>query len=494
MTKKLATYRKKRAFDETSEPRGGRAARREAKKLIYVVQEHHASHLHYDFRLEAEGVLWSWAVPKGPSDDPSVKRLAVEVEDHPIEYATFAGTIPAGNYGAGTVSIWDHGTWEPEGDPIATRKRGRLTFTLHGERLTGRWHLVRTGSDAKKPQWLLFKGSDDPPRPKKTKPRVRKATAKREPMPEASAELATLVKAVPDGDGWLHELKYDGYRILARIEDDAVTLLSRNGKDWTARMPAIARALAQLEGKPLLLDGEVVALTDEGVSSFQLLQHALGDPARVDDLVYYAFDLLYLAGRDTRALPLEQRKELLARVLPRAGTVRYGDHVVGSGRELFAKACALGLEGIVSKRREAPYRSGRIGDWLKIKCNAREEVVIGGYTAPGGARTGFGALLVGTRKQAHDSLHYAGKVGTGFDEASLRSLTKKLRAVTRKTSPFVDPPRGAEARDVHWVEPKLVCEVEYREMTTAGRMRHPSFLGLREDKDARTVVHETFAR
>jgi bifunctional non-homologous end joining protein LigD len=489
---KLGTYRKKRDFSVTAEPRG--ASRPKAKRgLAFVVQKHHARRLHWDFRLEWGGVLLSWAVPKEPVMDPAVKRLAVHVEDHPYEYRTFEGTIPKGNYGAGTVAIWDHGTWVPVASSKArgkvdvddAMKKGHLSFELHGDKLHGRWHLVRTSrGDAK--NWLLFKGTDadQASRPKKV--------PAKDPWPAIEPELALLVEDVPEGDDWLHEVKYDGYRIFAHVERGHVKLESRNHKDWTARMPTLASALEGLvsaEHPTLLLDGEVVALDEGGVSRFQRLQNALGTAAE-RHLVYYVFDVLYLAGNDVRALSLAQRKELLAGLIPTSGAIRFGGHVVGNGRAFFQSACRMGLEGIVSKRSAATYRGGRNGDWRKIKCVAREEVVIGGFTEPSGSRSGFGALLVGTRAKRGAPLVYAGKVGTGFDERSLRRIFAELSKRERADSPFATAPRGPGLRHVHWVEPELVAEVSYLERTSAGKLRHPSFLGLREDKSSADVVAE----
>ncbi|HSQ64130.1 MAG TPA: DNA ligase D [Polyangiaceae bacterium] len=496
----LEAYREKRRFDRTREPQGRKSRTR---GLSFVVQMHDATRLHFDFRLELDGVLLSWAVPKGPSLDPHDKRLAMQVEDHPVEYGGFEGTIPAGEYGAGTVMVWDRGTWEPEGDPREGYQRGSLKFTLHGEKLRGRWHLVRTASDDRgRKRWLLFKGADDEAR--RGEPIVESAPASAltgRTLDEIAAEddrptsaprfrppeLATLVKEPPEGDAWLHEIKLDGYRILAHLSRGKVTLFSRNGKDWTERMPTIASALGRVDAKSAVLDGEVVVLREDGVSDFQLLQNALG---RSDaELTYFVFDLLERDGRDLRGEPLEARKAELARLVPKNGAsarVRFNDHVVGHGKGFFASACKVGLEGVVSKRRDAPYREGRGRDWLKVKCLGRQEFVIVGWTDPRRSRAHFGALLLATRKDGH-SLVYVGKVGTGFSEASLASIAPKLRALSRDTSPLARPPRE---RGVHWVEPKLVCEVDYQEMTRDGILRQPSFRGLRQDKPAEEIVVE----
>lgn len=526
----LATYRQRRDFDKTPEPRG-EAARKAGRS--FVVQKHAARRLHYDFRLELDGVLLSWAVPKGPSLDPSVKRLAQQTEDHPLEYGGFEGTIPAGEYGAGTVMLWDRGTWIPEGDPRKQYREGRLTFELRGERLSGRWHLVRTARDGGK-SWLLFKSKDDRAQhdgdallrsattsvaSRRTMEEIaagvprraaRRASArpakKRETTRTASVripepELATLVDRVPEGDDWLHEVKLDGYRILARVVDGAVTLTTRNGHDWTSRLPALRDAVSALPVRSALLDGELVALDENGVSNFQKLQNALQSPEKAS-LAYCAFDLLHLDGHDVRPLPLHQRKELLAtllgggkrrqvraprRLAQRGPILRYSEHVRGRGAEFFRQACALGLEGVVSKRADAAYRSGRSRDWLKTKCTAQQEFVIGGFTEPSGARHHLGALLVGLWKDGQ--LVYSGKVGTGFTERSLAELHEKLAPLERSRSPFVEVPREVQ-RGVHWVEPRLVAEIAFTEMTGAHRLRHPTFRGLREDKPAKSVRPE----
>ncbi|HEX4516966.1 MAG TPA: non-homologous end-joining DNA ligase, partial [Polyangiaceae bacterium] len=404
----LETYNHKRRFEKTREPEG-RVARSKSG-FSYVIQKHAASHLHYDFRLELDGVLLSWAVPKGPSLDPKVKRLAMQTEDHPVEYGGFEGTIPKGEYGGGTVMLWDRGTWEAEGDPRDAYRRGRLTFTLHGDKLKGKWHLVRTGGPASgERKWLLFKGADGEAR-KNGKSAIVDAApmsvatgrsldeiaasadrtwrSNREPKKKRATttptftppELATLVKEAPEGDDWLHEVKLDGYRIVAHVNRGKVTLFSRNGKDWTDRMPDVARAVARLDVKSAIFDGEVVVLREDGVSDFQRLQNALG--TNDDALTYFVFDLVEHDGRDLRGEPLEERKKILEGLMPKRGTARYCDHVVGGGAKFFEHACGLGLEGIVSKRRSAPYVSGRGRDWLKVKCLGRQEFVIAGWTDP----------------------------------------------------------------------------------------------------------------
>jgi bifunctional non-homologous end joining protein LigD len=534
----LETYRKKRDFSRTTEPRGQQKRR---KGYAFVVQKHDARNLHYDFRLELDGVLLSWAVPKGPSLDPGVKRLAMQTEDHPLDYGDFEGVIPEGEYGGGTVLLWDRGTWKPEGDAQDMLRRGRINFELQGEKLRGGFHLVRTagrGSKGKADgrQWLLFKSKDAAARPgtdaqvldaqlsvasgrdlegiaadpdhvwtskvAKTSSRAarRRETpsaglqtppgAQRAALPDfVEPQLATLTAAAPEGDEWLHEIKLDGYRILARIEQGRAQLLSRRGHDWSARLPSLASALAVLPVQSALLDGEVAVLGDNGVSNFQLLQNSL-EAGRDASCRYYVFDVLFCDGFDLRQLPLTQRKELLRSALEQANHPRLAlsDHVQGGGAAFFERACGLGLEGIVCKRADAPYASGRTHAWYKVKCLSEQEFVIGGYTAPAGSRQHLGALLVGVREG--ESLVYAGKVGTGFTQDSLAELHRRLTPLERPQTPFSNPPRGAQARGVHWVAPRLVAQVAFVERTRDGLVRHSSFRGLRDDKPTREVKLE----
>lgn len=542
----LAVYRQKRDFRKSPEPRPKRTGSVTGRS--FVVQKHAASHLHYDFRLEYDGVLWSWVVPKGPSLDPADKRLAMPTEDHPVEYGGFEGVIPAGEYGGGTVMVWDRGTWTPVGDPASGRAKGNLKFVLDGDKLKGGFALVRTRGDKYgKESWLLIKEKDDDARPGESitdtapdsvlsgrdldaiakarkhvwqsrlsvkanvaagalsaararKPAVGKSTSTAVTAPSARGRkaampaemepmLATLVDAAPADDGWVHEVKYDGYRFLARIERKRAHLISRNGRDWTGKFPDIVRDLVRLPVEQGWLDGELVVLDDEGRSSFQALQNALagGDGGH---LAYFVFDLLHRDGYDTRALPLIERKAQLREIVgDGAGTVRVGPEVRGNGPEFFRQACRLGLEGIVSKRADAAYAAGvRTRDWLKVKCVQRQEMVIGGYTEPQGSRIGFGALLLGVHEGK--VLRYAGKVGTGFDDKTLRDLLPALVKRERATPPFVDPPRGFQAKGANWIEPDLVAEVAFTEWSADGALRHPSFQGLRLDKKARDVVRE----
>jgi bifunctional non-homologous end joining protein LigD len=553
----LAEYRRKRDFAETPEPRGEPSPARRAGARTFVIQKHAARRLHYDFRLELEGVLKSWAVPKGPSLDPLDKRLAMHVEDHPLEYASFEGIIPAGQYGAGPVLLWDRGTWEPEGDPHEAYRAGSLKFALHGEKLRGSWALVRIrgGREARDADrtWLLIKHRDAEARPARSfsivdarpesvatgrtldaiaaagdrvwrsnpadEPRAvpRAATpasanparsarpragepsslsvaevpgARRAALPAFIApQLATLVARAPAGDQWLHELKFDGYRILARLAQGRVRLLSRNGRDWTDRFPAVAQSLGRLPAREAMLDGEVAVLLPDGRSSFQELQNFMAKTGR-GRLVYMVFDLLHQDGYDLTGARLEDRKAALERLVTDAGpttdVVRYSDHVIGGGPEFVDHACRLGLEGAVSKRRDAPYRGTRGPEWVKTKCVKRQEVVIGGYTDPEGSRIGLGALLAGVYEDHR--LVYVGKVGTGFTGQTLRELRARLQALAQPACPFASPPTGVGR--AHWVRPELVAEVVYGEWTEEGKMRHPSFQGLREDKPADQVVRE----
>jgi bifunctional non-homologous end joining protein LigD len=527
-------------------------ARRAPKARSFVIQKHAASHLHYDFRLELDGVLLSWAVPKGPSLDPQDKRLAMQVEDHPLEYGGFEGIIPPRQYGSGTVMLWDRGTWIPAGEPRAAYAKGHLNFELQGEKLKGVWNLVRThGSKygGKGKAWLLIKESDghaqrgvharivdDAPdsvasgrsleqiaqdrehewhsnRSVKANVRAGAASAKRTvrnakranrpapppalagakaaPMPAAlSPTLATLVENVPAGGEWLHEVKYDGYRMLCRIRDGVASIHSRNGKDWTAQMRPIAVAAQRLATRSAWLDGEVTVVGAQGRTSFQALQNALAGPGGDRSLTYFVFDLPYLDGRDLRNVELIERKRLLRELLGGSDkALRYSVDVQGSGAEFFKQACRLGLEGAVSKRATSVYRAGaRTRDWVKVKCGQRQEMVIGGFTDPQGGRSGLGALLLGVNEPG--GLRYSGKVGTGFDDRMLKALRRKLDKLTQIASPFTNPPRGFVAKGAHWVKPQLVAEIAFTEWSDGGALRHPSFQGLREDKNAAEVVRE----
>ena len=478
---------------------------------MFVVQKHAAKRagLHWDFRLEHGGVLWSWAVPKGPSLDPADRRMAIHVEDHPVDYAGFQGTIPAGQYGGGTVETWDRGTWQPIGDPDAGMRDGELKFVLAGRRLNGRFTLVRLRNrDQRKAEaWFLIKGHDEAARegagaavlereaaPPKTKrpPSASQAPidgAKRgAPPADQAPQLCQLVEKTPTGDAWISEIKFDGYRLLIWKSGETVRLVTRNGLDWTNRLPAVAAAVAGLDVETAVLDGELVALRKDGVSSFPDLQAALS-AGKDGKLHFYVFDLLALDGWDLRACLLIDRKRLLERVADWSGLLRFSAHMVGKADEMQAQARALHLEGIVCKRADAPYRAGRGGAWVKVKCLNREELVVLGWTPPAGSRTGIGALHVGY----HDPkgrLHYAGGVGTGFSERELTALRRRLDGLK------ADPPDGLQVAGdpldsaIRWVRPELVAEVQYAAWSGAGRVRHAVYQGLREDKTAQEVVRE----
>ncbi|MBL8069551.1 MAG: DNA ligase D [Nitrospira sp.] len=534
----LQQYWNKRNFKKTPEPRGKNAE--PEGRLQFVIQKHAATRLHYDFRLELNGTLKSWAVPKGPSLDPAQKRLAVHVEDHPLEYGQFEGIIPAKQYGGGTVLLWDRGYWEPIGDPASGYRRGRLKFTLHGEKLHGLWNLVRMGGrhEEGKGNWLLIKEDDEEAQrgkqgeitqtleesvvsgktlaevaagehtvrlskqPSRKKPPAASGqrSIKRTPAPGArkaslerwmAPQLATLVPTSPEGPDWVHELKYDGYRMLCRVKDRTATLLTRNGHDWTAKLPHIAAAAAGLPAKTAWLDGEVVALLPNGRISFQRLQNAFD--AQIDhELIYFVFDLLYLDGYDFRASSLLDRKRLLSVLVQDSHPstlIRYSDHIAGRGEAAFAEACRRGMEGLIAKRAAASYVAGRNRNWVKVKCGRRQEFVIGGFTDPSGSRSAFGALLLGVYDE-QGRLRYAGRTGTGFSDRSLKSLHARLKRLRQPNSPFMNPPGGSQAAGVHWVKPTLVAEVAFAEWTNDGRLRQASFQGLREDKDARSVLVE----
>jgi bifunctional non-homologous end joining protein LigD len=558
----LKEYRRKRQFSRTPEPKGKKAT---ARGHRFVIQMHAATRLHYDFRLEMNGVLLSWAVPKGPSLDPTEKRLAVQVEDHPLEYHTFEGTIPEGEYGAGTVMVWDYGRWTPLGDAEEDYRSGKLKFTLDGKKLQGAWMLVRMQSDRYgrrdgKPNWLLFKERDEVARPlsegdileelpnsartDRTMDQIaagrrqwktgRKATVKRsvkksetrtsvpqengrattvrsnlqgslasvrgakhKPMPRHyQAQLASLTKVPPEGNTWLHEPKFDGYRMFCRIADGKIRFISRNNQDWTDKFPSLVEAARHLPIEQAVLDGEVVVVDEKGVSRFQLLQNAFGrkQPER---MAYFVFDLLYLDGYDFTAAALIDRKSILQSILEKRSAksqrIQFSDHLIGRASKLFEKICEAGLEGMVSKRRDSPYYSGRSPYWLKCKCRQEQEFVIAGYTNPEGSRVGFGALVLGYYKDG-GPLTYVGRVGTGFSDRTLRDLTKRLKSLAQAKSPLAPFADGRGLRGVHWVRPELVAHVEFADWTDESIIRHAAFLGLREDKPAKELHLEVPAR
>jgi bifunctional non-homologous end joining protein LigD len=516
----LTAYRSKRRFAKTPEPAGGRT-KRAARGLCFVVQKHDASRLHYDFRLEMDGVLKSWAVPKGPSLDPSDKRLAVQVEDHPFDYRTFEGIIPAGNYGAGAVMVWDEGTYEPAGPHQANSQKqllselenGHLRFVLHGAKLRGEFSLVRMKGDKGK-NWLLMKHRDEfatqdnvllqdrsvatdrdlteiadgAPKKKSKSARPRrpggKRTSKSAVMPHnIKPMLATLIAEPFDGDDWLFEVKWDGYRAIAEVEDGNVRLYSRNLLPLENKFPPIIGSLKNL-GHDAVLDGEIVVLDAQGKAHFQLLQtyHQSGGT-----LAYYVFDLLYLDGTDLRSLPLRQRKNLLPPLLRGLDNIRVSEHIEGDGVAFFAAAMRQGLEGVIAKEADSAYQEGlRSRKWLKLKARQQQDAVIGGFTEPRGSRQGLGALVLGVYEGK--DLVYIGHAGGGFDSPGLRAMRARLEPLVQRGCPFKEKPKTNAP--VHWVTPTQVCEVAFLEWTADGTLRQPIFLGLREDKPAQTVKRE----
>jgi bifunctional non-homologous end joining protein LigD len=522
----LAEYNRKRDFGKTAEPEGKVA---ENEGFSFCIQKHAATRLHYDFRLELDGVLKSWAVTKGPSLNPAERRLAVHTEDHPLDYGGFEGTIPKGEYGGGTVMLWDRGTWEPVSDPHKGLEEGRLKFRLHGERLNGGWNLVRMPPrpKEKRDNWLLIKERDETAdeadpileefttsvstgrsmeeiatgnsavwhsnREPKTqaeepapaaKPRRRKT--KGLALPEfRPPQLATLAQSPPEGPEWVHEFKYDGYRLLIAANGSEVRCYTRNALDWTQKFRPIAAAFAAMDLPGCLVDGEVVSFSPDGRTDFSTLQKALKEGG---ELQFFAFDLLQENRKDLAPLALLERKkrlQALFKALPKGSPLHVSLHVTGSGQDVLDQICKAGHEGIISKRAGAPYRGERNRDWLKIKCSRRQEFVIGGWT-PSEKRQGFKSLIVGTWENG--KLVYKGRVGTGFDDKTLDELSARFKPLARKDHPFESIPR--ELRRSKWIEPELVAEVEFAEFTADGILRHPSFQGLREDKESREVHME----
>jgi bifunctional non-homologous end joining protein LigD len=525
---RLERYDAKRDFKRTAEPSGkSRAAR--GKKLIFVVQKHAARRLHWDFRLEWEGTLRSWAVPKGPSLDPADKRLAVEVEDHPIAYASFEGDIPKGQYGGGHVDIWDEGSWQPVGDFTKGLKKGHLEFELSGGKLSGRWHLVRTRMQGKQPNWLLMKASDAAARPgadadtidasaatgreltvaapiaekhlsrKRRKPadtpepRSRKSKGVRGKALPATLkpQLATLVDEVPGDDGWVYELKYDGIRLLCRVDGDDVRCISRNGLDWTKKVGPIVDALAALELQGAWLDGELIVADPNGRSDFSLLQHTL-EQKRLDELQFCIFDALYLEGADLRGEPLSGRKSRLDAALsklPRTGPLRLADQIHSDSAQLLARVCNQHLEGLIAKRVDSVYRGDRSPDWLKIKCRREQEFVVGGASYMASRGTGaWSSLLVGVK--GRERVKYCGRVGGGFSAAERREWQKRIDKLERKDSPFDRQPEKRPGEKWIWMKPELVIQVAFQDWTVDGILRQPRYLGIREDRDPKTVTRE----
>ena len=489
---RLERYREMRDFRITPEPRGRKTAVRQ-NELHYYIQRHDATRLNYDFRLELDGVLKSWAVPKGPSLDPADKRLAVQTEDHPLEYGEFEGVIPEKQYGAGDVLLWDKGVWTPEDpDPRTALRKGTLRFRLEGEKLRGRWILSRL-RDRK--NWILIKRRDqaarddvdivaERPESVKRAPKKSKRAAKAELPQFITPQLATLVTRPPKTGDWVYEVKHDGYRMLARISG-GVRLFTRSGREWTSKLPHLVGALEKLGLDETWLDGEIVVLRADGRSSFQALQNAF-DAGASSKIVYYAFDAPFLAGRDLRQLALRERKARLQKALKSSPAVRFSEDLTGSAQEVLAHACKLQLEGLIAKQADSVYVSGRTKSWIKLKCRLRQDFVVVGTTKPSGSRQGFGALVLGVYERP-GKLVYAGKVGTGFDDELLSRLPRKFAALKRSDSPLENPPRE---RDIQWLRPKLVAEVEFAERTDDGVIRQGSFMGLREDIPPKSVGAE----
>ena len=558
----LSRYKAKRNFAVTAEPKGGKPRPKAVKGASrFVIQKHDASRLHYDFRLEMDGVLKSWAVPKGLPWGKGEKHLAVEVEDHPVEYATFEGIIPAGQYGGGTVMLWDRGDYYVYGeDPLDALKSGRMHIVLDGEKAKGEWALIRTRMDAGKPQWLVLKSGENAKaiskkrddesvttgrtmttiasereatwqsnressdkksslrervRTRVTK-QAKKNTAIKLPSNRSQKDLEALPKAklrfiesmkpkllesAPRGGNWLYELKFDGIRALALKSKSEVKLISRNGNDLNRRFPEIQAALSQLRANECAIDGEVVALDDEGRSSFQLLQARESDGEKTP-IHFYAFDLLHLEGRNTGGMPLEERKRLLEQICHDAdNAIRFSAEISGKAEKLLAEVKRRGLEGIIGKQRDSVYEPGRrSGAWIKLKCVNEQEFVIGGFTPPAGSRKNFGALLVGYYEGK--TLRFAGKVGTGFNARTLAAVHKALRKISRDMCPFADLPTKqggkwvqgitpSEMRKCTWADPVLVCQIKFAEWTRDAKLRQPVFLGLRDDKKAKEVRRES---
>ncbi|KQX31952.1 DNA ligase D [Variovorax sp. Root434] len=526
----LSTYKSKRNFAVTSEPaEGGRPS---PHALTFVVQKHAATRLHYDFRLELDGVMVSWAVPKGPSFDPKEKRMAIHVEDHPISYSSFEGTIPPKQYGAGTVIVWDNGTWEPVGDPRAGLAAGKLVFRLHGQKLEGLWELVKIakGGERQEP-WILFKKKDEHARAhadydvvtalpdsviakplKKARGRAPTPTAPKAPgatsrspaagrktaLPaEIKPQLATLAAGVPSVGEWLYEIKFDGYRLMARLDKGKIALITRGGHDWAAKMPSLVSELATLGLRASFLDGEIVVLGTSGAPDFNALQNAFDRGRDTDRIVFFVFDAPFFEGHDLRQVPLRDRRKLLRDFLAAKATahVRFSDDFEADPTSLLRSACRMQMEGVIAKRADAPYVSRRSETWLKLKCKLRQEFVIGGYIDRTDETDQIGSLLLGIHDAA-GKLVSVGSVGTGWSAEEARDIKQKLLPLAAASSPFEKgdskPGRWSKRKvgTERWVKPQLLAEVSFAEWTPDDQIRHASFIGLRDDKPARVIVRE----
>lgn len=511
MSETLVEYQKKRDFANTSEPSGEKGVKNKKKQeLRFVVQHHEARRDHYDFRLEWEGVLLSWAVPKGPSYDPKDKRLAIEVEPHPLEYAEFEGTIPKGQYGGGTVMLWDEGVWQPRYDFEKGLQEGSLKILLKGKRLKGKWALIRLkpkeDDAAEENNWLLMKEKDEfvldndgignyqtsvrSGRSMREIEEEANAEKARNPFEKADVELAKLVDKIPQSGRWLYEVKYDGYRILAYCAQKEARLVTRNGHDYSEKFESVASSLAKwANGRAMVLDGEMVIPDEQGKTDFQALQNYIKNP-KGNQVVYMAFDILALNGEDLRQYPLMKRKEILETLLKDAPTcLQYSKHVDGQGEECFALARQLGYEGIVGKKADSPYRGERSGDWIKLKCYNRQEFVIGGYTRSNKKSEGISALLLGYF--ADGKLIFSGRAGTGISENMSNQLIKEFEALECEKAYFADPPKSRYGETVVWVRPEKVAEIQFAEFTQENVLRQASFKGLRKDKSPRDITKET---
>lgn len=531
---RLARYNAKRDFSKTAEPSAIHGASGET--LSFAIQKHAASRLHYDLRLELDGALLSWAMPKGPSFDPKQQRIAIRTEDHPMLYASFEGSIPAKQYGAGSMFVWDRGTWEPTVDPHEGLEQGKLIFHLHGEKLAGLWELVRIQKPGEKQEpWMMFKKRDEWARPSaeydvitalpdsvitkplgrledrsssgKTKPRTSASTAQvvdalaalpGSPLPATfSPQLATLATALPTVGEWEYEIKFDGYRILARIEAGHVQLFTRNGHDWTAKMESLAREVERVGLTDAWLDCEAVVMGDDGLPSFNALQNAF-DRVGTENIQLFVFDLPFMDGRDLRSLDLRTRRALLRERLSADSShrVRFSEEFGTDGASVLKSACQMGLEGIMAKRLDSSYESRRTETWLKLKCHQRQEFVIGGFTDRGGSKDEVGSLLLGV--YANDGkLRSAGSVGTGWDAADGSLMWKRLKKLEVAASPFDPehaPSKGRWSKRAggseRWIKPVLIAEVSFAEWTPDGSIRHAKFEGLRDDKAAKTIRRE----
>ncbi len=516
----LKTYREKRNFDATPEPAEGGVANDEEQ--TFVIQKHWASRLHYDFRLELDGTMKSWAVPRGPSFDPGDKRMAMPTEDHPISYNSFEGQIPVGNYGAGKVIIWDKGVWLPIGDPRKGYREGKLKFELRGHKMHGHWTLVRMKGrgEGRADPWLLIKERDEFARSAtqysvvdempdsvqaltdRSSPQTKPASqglrvvdgppagARKAALPDRlQPQLATLADAPPkDFANWIYEIKFDGYRMLARVEAGAIALFTRNGNDWTHKLGALKKSLEGMDLPNGWYDGEIIMPGEAGLADFQALQGAF-DTSRTSNIAYYLFDLPYCAGHDLREVPLVERRAVLQRIVARKPhpNVRFSEVFDAPPQQVLDSACKLGLEGVIAKRADSGYVTRRSSDWVKLKCGLGQEFVIGGWTDPQGSRTGIGSLLLGVHDD-QGNLRYAGNVGTGFNEQTLRDLRKQLGAIAADKSPFAGD--ATIPKQPHWVHPQLVCEVAFGEWTRDHRVRHSVFHGLRADKEPATIQRE----